>query len=117
MCFGDLPQPLASRIVSEALRLRGGSLRAWLELSVVCRAWQELMLGESVALVLPSDDVSPAQWQALRQWVRTTHVPVGSLRLGACATAPFEHSAGMFVLSAAALTQRCAFATVRNCNV
>ena len=92
-CFGDLPQPLASRIVSEALHLGGGSLRVWLELSLVCKAWQELMLAESVALALPADDVPPARWQTLRRWVRTTSAPIGSLQLGASSSTPLARGA------------------------
>jgi len=75
-CFSDLPLPLALRIVCEALGAEGATLCAWLQLSLVCRAWRELMRPECIALALPSDDVPTAQWQALRRWVRTTSVRI-----------------------------------------
>ncbi len=87
-CFGDLPLPLALRIVCEALGAEGATLCAWLQLSLVCKAWRELMRPECIALALPSDDVPTAQWQALRRWVRTTSVRIGSLQLGAASSSP-----------------------------
>lgn len=87
-CFADLPLPLASRIVCEALQADGASLRAWLQLSLVCKTWRELMMAEGVALALPSDDVPTAQWQTLRRWVRQTRVRINTLRLGALAASP-----------------------------
>ena len=82
-CFADLPLPLALRIVCEALKAEGATLHAWLQLSLVSRAWRELMLPESIALALPSDDVPTAEWQTLRLWVRTTSVRINTLQLGA----------------------------------
>ena len=66
-CFNDLPLPLALRIVCEALRADGTTLKAWLQLSIVCKAWRELMLAESIVLALPSDDVPTVRWQTLRR--------------------------------------------------
>ena len=87
-CFSDLPLPLALRIVCVALEADGATLCAWLQLSLVSKAWRELMRPECIALALPSDDVPTARWQALRRWVRTTSVRISTLQLGAASTSP-----------------------------
>ena len=87
-CFGDLPLPLASRIVYEALQADGATLRAWLQLSLVCKTWQSLVLAEGIELALPSDNVPTVQWQTLRQWVRTTRVRINTLQLGVLSASP-----------------------------
>ena len=87
-CFADLPLPLALRIVCQALDTEGATLRAWLQLSLVCKSWRELMRAESIALALPSDDVPTAKWQTLRRWVRTTCARINTLQLGSASSSP-----------------------------